>query len=306
MASNTSANNNNTNPLRLSGLKKLFRNSGKKKAYSVPVFEDEDNISMPLPPSDSRTITFTIPGKGTYTYTGTLLNQLGALNEIPHGTGALTYPNGTCYEGDFENGKRHGFGKLRYNGESGSWLAIGEWVDNKPSQESRWKMSLENKWDYWGYIELNPKADLDLLDITDFFMSQEGELYTKSHETYIGSFENNKRSGYGVQVFSNMNRYFGGWKNGVFHGYGTFMYYDGTIFQGKFKSGQRKGKGTMYWPNGDALFGRWNGPDVEKATFTKGTCVNCFATALYQIKSAATNELNVRVGNGVASKPMET
>jgi hypothetical protein len=63
-----------------------------------------------------------------------------------------------------------------------------------------------------------------------------------------------------------MNRYFGGWKNGVFHGYGTFMYYDGTIFQGKFKSGQRKGKGTMYWSNGDALFGRWNGPDVEKAS----------------------------------------
>ena len=36
----------------------------------------------------------------------------GLLNGFPDGHGTLIYDNGTIYKGDFENGKKHGFGRL--------------------------------------------------------------------------------------------------------------------------------------------------------------------------------------------------
>ena len=144
---------------------------------------------------------------------------------------------GSCYEGDFENGKRCGFGKLIFNPPDdqrkklSSWVVIGEWLDGLPKTNIQWKITCDNVYEYWGYIELDSsKSDDDILDINDFHKTREGELYCKPNDRYFGSFVNNMKDGYGVQVFSNKNRYFGGWKEGKFHGHGTFIYYDGTMY----------------------------------------------------------------------------
>lgn len=108
---------------------------------------------------------------------------------------------------------------------------IGEWLDGLPKPNIQWKITCENNYEYWGYIELDQsKSDFDILDINDFHKTKEGELYCKPNDRYFGSFVNNMKDGYGVQVFSNKNRYFGGWKEGKFHGHGTFIYYDGTMY----------------------------------------------------------------------------
>ena len=49
-------------------------------------------------------------------------------NNLPNGKGTFYYPNGNiCYEGDFFNGFREGFGK--YNYQDGSFY-IGQWKNN--------------------------------------------------------------------------------------------------------------------------------------------------------------------------------
>ena len=36
----------------------------------------------------------------------------GILNGVPDGHGTLVFDNGTIYKGDFEKGKKHGFGRI--------------------------------------------------------------------------------------------------------------------------------------------------------------------------------------------------
>jgi hypothetical protein len=64
------------------------------------------------------------------------------------------YPNNTIYEGEFIDGRRHGYGKLmQTNVGNASHIAIGEWVQDKPSEEVQWKIT-RGSWHYFGYISI--------------------------------------------------------------------------------------------------------------------------------------------------------
>ena len=51
---------------------------------------------------------------------------------VKHGKGKLIYIDGTCYEGNFTNGKREGYGQQRYKDGS---VYTGEWKNDMRSGE---------------------------------------------------------------------------------------------------------------------------------------------------------------------------
>jgi hypothetical protein len=244
-------------------------------------------------------------------YTGTVLTG----TETPHKFGKMFYPNGTIYEGHFDNGIRSFNGKLSYKSseENISWTVEGEWENNVPKSNTKCQVTyikksendeIVKKYEYVGNIEIDrSKSNFEVLDINDFHKSGEGELQ-ESDGKYYGSFANNMRDGYGVQIYyldkfgQKENRYFGGWKKDEMHGEGTFIYYDGTMFQGTFQNNIRKGKGTMCWPNGDRLSGEWTASSVANSVFSKGSCESCSVAHLFKMKLEIESALKKKINDG--------
>ncbi|KAG2383688.1 hypothetical protein C9374_004359 [Naegleria lovaniensis] len=223
-----------------------------------------------------------------YHYQGTVL---ASTNEM-HGRGELLYPNKTIYEGDFDKGKKHGFGKIIFPStipKKPPTIAIGQWNNDVPSSELPWKISYDGEeMEYWGYVKLKTKSVGKIMyTLDDFERTQEGELYcSKTNTKYFGSFKHNQKYGFGVEIYPTIaERYCGGWKHDMYHYFGTYHYRDGTYFQGMYKKGQRKGKGKLYLPNGDIIEGFWYGDSkVEGCTYYKGTCKNVQLTNLHMLQ----------------------
>jgi len=106
-------------------------------------------------------------------------------------------------------------------------------------------------------------------------------------QSYQGEWANNKKNGYGVQVFPNGQKYEGQWANGMRngegtlwvpvgkaaklrklyvggwqddkrHGRGTCFFKDGQFFQGSWDQGKMHGHGTLRYSNGDLYIGDWH------------------------------------------------
>jgi len=105
--------------------------------------------------------------------------------------------------------------------------------------------------------------------------------------SYNGEWDNNKKNGYGVQVYPNgqkyegqwsnglrngegtlwvpvgkaqklRKQYVGGWKDDKRHGRGTCYFKNGEFFQGFWDHGQMHGQGTLRYENGDLYIGEWH------------------------------------------------
>ena len=81
------------------------------------------------------------------------LEYVGATkNGIPWGKGKLTYKNGAKYDGNFENGTRHNFGKMIY-AEDDQYLRdyyVGQFINDvqEGTGKMRWKSgeTYEGEW----------------------------------------------------------------------------------------------------------------------------------------------------------------
>ena len=142
----------------------------------------------------------------------------------------ITLENGALYEGESENGKPTGRGKITY--PSGHVLSC-TFVNGVPNGEGEvvWNISgiecenIENKWQgTW-----------------------ENGLPWNGKGTYIfGDFEeittvpivNGKKEGKGIILYKNGEKYVGSVKNGAFSGANGYLKkVDGTTFVGEFQSG---------------------------------------------------------------------
>lgn len=102
---------------------------------------------------------------------------------------------------------------------------------------------------------------------------------------YKGEWQNNKKHGYGIQVWANGNKYEGDWARGFREGHGVFwvklngklrkeyagnwkrglkdglgvlFYRNSDRYEGNWKDGVRQGRGTLFFANGDVYVGDWN------------------------------------------------
>jgi hypothetical protein len=246
-----------------------------------------------------KTIIYEVEGVGKYEYTGMV-----DMNGLKCGRGALKYPNGNMYEGDFMFGKRHGLGTLIFSTDKKSQrLAIGQWKNDMPSEDLPWKITYDT-WEYFGNITVNKgdgktKKNYELLNFEDLLKNEQGELSDKKSEfKYFGYFKDNKKEGFGVATFKNGDQYYGGWRDDYLSDFGTYVYKDGTIFQGLFRRGTRKGKGTLYMPSGDIIEGKWSGDKIKDAIWKKGETKDCHITMLNQMLNEITETLRMNSNVG--------
>merc|ERR1719160_1044713 len=126
--------------------------------------------------------------------------------------------------------------------------------------------------------------------------------------SYHGEWVDNKKNGYGVQVFPNGEKYegqwgnglrngegtlwvpvgkakklrklyVGGWKDDRRHGKGTCFFKGGEYFQGTWDHGMMHGQGTLRYANGDLYIGQWHeGQRSGQGTLNKanGDCYEGF------------------------------
>jgi len=144
---------------------------------------------------------------------------------LQHGKGKAEYPNGDEYEGEYQEGKRHGHGvykwvKMEVDEESG---------ESKQAVDDEGKKVFQST--YTGQYAANLKDG-------------EGVFEYPDGSKYQGNWRHDKRHGDGVYWYPNGDIYSGEWRFGTKHGRGTFIHSEsnarlvGTFVDGKFVKGK--------------------------------------------------------------------
>jgi hypothetical protein len=180
----------------------------------------------------------------------------------------VTYPNGSVYEGQFCDRKRHGLGTLTLSdgtkyvaewrndarhGEGAEFCVDGTCFRGAYSQGLRsgyGVMTWPEGSQYSGQFERGKaNGDGHLLrtdgsvykgNFVDDCMSGEGTMQWKDGVEYSGQFVSNRREGNGKMkwVKGRWKTYEGGWKDGKQHGGGTLVDQNDKVFSGVFQWGK--------------------------------------------------------------------
>lgn len=162
---------------------------------------------------------------------------------LAHGKGKATTETGSCtYEGEFKDGKFHGYGyrvskqhekTYRYHGQfkngmyDGYGVRIVTWKDSSGECQEK----IEGNW-----------------------KSQKPHGQTRAEylngDVYIGEYKDGLRNGKGTYKYKNKDEYTGEYKDGKEHGQGTFMYSNGDKYIGEFKDRKKHGQGSYIFSNG--------------------------------------------------------
>lgn len=177
-------------------------------------------------------------------------------NGVKHGHGSFKYKDGSRYDGEWKENRKHGLGvqvwiipDKKYEGdwEDGKQRGYGTCIESATGKiyHGQWD---DDKRHGWGR-----------------------ETWTKSSpnygEVYEGEWEDNKRRGFCSHVAKDGDKYIGEWYQetdtdlralGYPHGHGrlTCNKYK-YVYEGEFKKGIRHGYGKIIEENGDTYEGEW-------------------------------------------------
>ncbi|AGO85800.1 Morn repeat domain containing protein [Pandoravirus salinus] len=170
--------------------------------------------------------------------------------------------DGSRYQGDWVDGKYHGYGVLTdadgrvfYRGQWQRGSACGYGVrsyDGCDHYAGEWEHGLPNGCG----IRTNAKPD-----------------GSDSTITYRGMFRDGAYTGYGVVQYSHGGRYEGEWQDGRAHGFGTYTSADAKeTYCGHWKHGTYDGFGVIVYKKGHRYEGEWR--DGERHGHGTYTCVD--------------------------------
>ena len=176
-------------------------------------------------------------------------------NNLPHGNGTLTYPDGSKYVGQFKNGYPE-------EGSTGTYIGI----DKKELSvkivylENQNFMIVSEESNFLRIYDENYKISLEYKgDIKNNIPDGSGTITYADGSKYEGEFQNGWRNGQGIEYYKNGNpKYNGKWENDKYHGYGTYTELNGDKYTGDFQKGWRHGNGTLTYSNGDKYTGMFN------------------------------------------------
>jgi hypothetical protein len=158
------------------------------------------------------------------TSTGNLLAiYQGELQEgLPHGQGVLKYSIDDFYEGRWELGLAHGFGKLssagyKYQGSFAEGLFEGQGILTVPHQGV-----------YEGQF------------VAGRFHGKGKFTWQNNMQIYIGSWKNGYMNGTGILVWPDGRKFYGEFVRGLKHGSGTGVYSCGRKCKGIWNKGNLK------------------------------------------------------------------
>ena len=140
--------------------------------------------------------------------------------------GLMTYVDGSTYQGQFCNNKKHGNGQFAI----GLDVYVGSFIDGVISGHGIYKYS--NGDVYEGEWRDGHKYGMG--------------TYKSSNTIYEGLFENDNMHGYGSLISSiDGTQYQGNFAAGEISGSGTMTFPNGDIYQGDFVCGKRQGRGRL-------------------------------------------------------------
>ncbi|KAL4445507.1 hypothetical protein ABPG74_004581 [Tetrahymena malaccensis] len=167
------------------------------------------------------------------------------------------YQNGDTYQGQFKDGKQHGYGTYCYNQSSNGKKYEGEWVNNKMEgfgifewrdgriYEGYFKNGLISGQGTYYYNESSASKKYEGEWVNEK-MEGFGVLEQKNGDSYQGYFKNNLKNGKGTFYYnesSNGKKYEGEWVNNKMEGFGVFDWKDGRRYEGHFKNDLMNGNG---------------------------------------------------------------
>jgi hypothetical protein len=153
-----------------------------------------------------------------------------------HGFGTLTLPDGVKYRGQFRCGVKEGYGIMLWKTRTYD----GEWIQNKPHGP--------------------------------------GRVVWSNGAAYTGHFQDGKYHGLGVYIWPSGKKFVGRWEEGIKNGHGLYTWPNGKKYDGEYVNGLKEGYGRMTWPDGSMYCGgyrrnkRW-GRGVQ--TDRDGIVVHC-------------------------------
>jgi hypothetical protein len=248
----------------------------------------------------------------TKTYSGDIKYKGQLLRGVPHGEGRMKWPNGEAYVGSWKKGKRHGNGKMRY--EDPGLIYIGRWINDDMHEGT---MKFPDGIKYTGYFKDGSMYGLGTMTWpngnthTGEFRNDErnGEgTYRVFDENkrlvkeYIGNWENDKKSGYGVMNWpQDGDNYTGEWKDNNRHGRGIMrekMRGNETVYEGNWEDDRKKGRGVFTYPATDMTYNStWNDDVMIEAE------VNKKGYPILGVISTLNSDSSIPTSNGYESYP---
>jgi hypothetical protein len=158
-----------------------------------------------------------------------------------NGRGFLVYTEGSQYEGDWKNGKRHGQGILVLFSHDGKPTSgyTGEWRND--TMHGHGVFIWPEGYKYEG-------------DWKDGKPHGQGTVIISAHEKYVGGWKDGMRHGQGISNNPGGSKYEGEWKEGLRHGHGVIKSADNVILEKGFYFrniyvGEEKPE-KYFWRNG--------------------------------------------------------
>ncbi len=196
------------------------------------------------------------------------------LDGLRHGRGMMKYHNADMYNGEFERDLFHGFGVYQwapYEDDDGSPIIgkryEGDFQDGKRHGQGVFLMGDGNYY--------NGGFEKDLFHNVGTLRHKNGNIFTgewargKAHgkmdinfengDSYSGEMQTGKFHGKGKYVWSNDQGFYDGqWERGLKHGKGVRLFNNGNKYIGNFKNSEMDGDGIMLYANGDQYVGSWS------------------------------------------------
>lgn len=151
----------------------------------------------------------------------------------------VEFPDGARYEGNFLNGKKHGFGKYCYPASVGK---IYEGQFEYDIQNGKGKVSYKSGAEFNGFFVNGLKKG-------------HGKQLYATGEVSHGEYNNDVRNGVNTTVWINGDEYYGMYVNDKRSGKGKFIDGDsGDIYEGDFKDNMKNGYGRLVNKDGELIY----------------------------------------------------
>ena len=178
-------------------------------------------------------------------------------SRIMRGGVRITYKDGRIYDGDIQNGKANGKGKMSWSDDGHAYVYDGEWVNDEINGKGKMSWSDDGRaYVYEGMWKNGKKNGIGNMTSWPKDMEHSHE-WVEDMTIYDGEWVNDEINGKGKYTWPNGDFYEGDWNNGNAHGYGTMKSSNGNLYKGEWNKG-KKINGTIQWGDGKEFRGLSN------------------------------------------------
>ena len=140
--------------------------------------------------------------------------------------GPFKFSNGETYEGQFMDGKRHGFGRQIWPDGS---IYEGFWDEDRCNGKGRL---------------INAEGHVYFGDWIDDKAEGKGTFKHTDGTKYEGEWKDDVQNGYGKETWNDGSVYEGMYLDSLKHGHGVFLWADGSKYEGQFERNDISGQGN--------------------------------------------------------------